>query len=179
MLYMPFTECRSSTEPPYVARTFAQPGTLGYHVVHSGHQVLWKSCYRKSCTCMQAGCTAAIEVQDAIKASDVIVTVLSDAEAIHSTVLSEESLPLLSGKCILQMGTIGPDESRTVASAVQAAGGQYIEAPVLGSQPEAAAGTLLVMVGCSEDPEGTPAWPVLKAFGEAPLHIGEVLRRLP
>lgn len=126
------------------------------------------------CTCVQAGCTAAESAPDAIKASNVIVVVLSDAAAIHSTVLAEDTLPLLPGKCIVQMGTIGPDESRSISAAVHAAGGQYVEAPVLGSQPEAAAGTLLVMVGCNEAPEGTPAWPVLQAFGEAPLHIGEV-----
>jgi len=123
---------------------------------------------------MQAGCVAAASVQEAVEASDVIVVVLADAEAIHDTVLSEAVVPLLPGKCIVQMGTIGPGESRDIAAAVSTAGGQYVEAPVLGSQPEAAAGTLLVMVGCNVDPETSPAWPVLKAFGEAPLHIGEV-----
>ena len=35
------------------------------------------------------------------------------------------------------MGTIGPNDSRSIAKDVEALGASYIEAPVLGSQPEA------------------------------------------
>lgn len=54
-----------------------------------------------------------------------------------------------------------------------------MEAPVLGSQPEAEKGTLLVMVGADSDPRDSPegpVWPLLRALGpESNVHfIGPV-----
>ncbi|GIM08347.1 hypothetical protein Vretimale_12380 [Volvox reticuliferus] len=77
------------------------------------------------------------------------------------------------------MGTIGPKESSELAAEVVSAGGRYIEAPVLGSQPEAEKGTLLIMVGADTDPRGDPdgpVWPLLRALGQEPnIHyIGPV-----
>jgi 3-hydroxyisobutyrate dehydrogenase len=124
---------------------------------------------------LQAGCSVASTAAEAIAASDVVVLVLSDAAAIRSTLLEDaEATAALSGKWILQMGTIGPAESISIAADVEAAGGQYMEAPVLGSQPEAEKGTLLVMVGSKESPEGSPAGTVLKAFCEKANYIGQV-----
>lgn len=77
-----------------------------------------------------------------------------------------------SNVCLLYVP--GPSESRDIAELVEAAGGIYIEAPVLGSQPEAAAGKLLVMVGARTSPETSLAWPVLTALGLSPQYIGDV-----
>ena len=73
-----------------------------------------------------------------MNAADVLVLMVSDRLAIEETLLvfsSDESKRRdLRGKTVLQMGTIGPDDSRTVAQRVEAMGGVYVEAPVLGSQ---------------------------------------------
>ena len=75
-----------------------------------------------------------------MNAADVLVLMVSDRLAIEETLLvfssSDESKRRLHlrGKTVLQMGTIGPDDSRTVAQRVEAMGGVYVEAPVLGSQ---------------------------------------------
>jgi 3-hydroxyisobutyrate dehydrogenase len=56
---------------------------------------------------------------------------------------------------------------------VVAAGGDYLEAPVLGSIPEAKAGKLILMVGGS--PEQFQRWSeLLQHFGSEPLLIGPV-----
>jgi 3-hydroxyisobutyrate dehydrogenase len=123
---------------------------------------------------LQAGCGVANSAAEAIRDSDVILTVLSDAAAIQSTILEGAARHELSGKVVLQMGTIGPGESQEIAGQVGEAGGVYVEAPVLGSQPEAEKGTLLVMIGCKGRAEDSPAWPVTKALGKEPLQIGEV-----
>ena len=87
--------------------------------------------------CVQAGCEVATSAAAAVQQSDVIITVLSDAAAIEAAVLSGDAKAALSGRVLLQMGTIGPDESRKLAAVVAESGGTYMEAPVLGSQPEA------------------------------------------
>jgi 3-hydroxyisobutyrate dehydrogenase len=107
----------------------------------------------------------------AIDHGDYIFLMLTDASAID-TILSPY-LSLLPGKTIIQMGTIAPAESQQLAQQVQQAGGEYLEAPVLGSIPEATTGQLLIMVGA------TPALfdrvrPLLQNLGPNPLLIGEV-----
>ncbi|MEA5462215.1 NAD(P)-dependent oxidoreductase [Leptothoe sp. PORK10 BA2] len=109
----------------------------------------------------------------AIAASQLVILMLTNAEAIQSTVLSPEAIPKLEGKTILQMGTIAPQESKAIAAAVQTAGGEYLEAPVLGSIPEAQAGTLIVMAGAT--PEQFNQWKaVLACFGPEPKLMGPV-----
>lgn len=79
--------------------------------------------------------------------SEVCLLLLSDAAAITATLFNEAVQEQLSGKTIIPMGTIAPAESVAIAAWVVAAGGHYLEAPVLGSLPEALQGKLIVMVG--------------------------------
>mgnify|MGYP001167442976 CR=1 FL=1 len=108
-----------------------------------------------------------------IYASRCVVLMLTNAAAIQDVILSKTAQRALAGKTILQMGTIAPSESQEIHQAVVAVGGNYVEAPVLGSIPEAKSGTLQVMVG------GTAAQfdqllPLLKCFGPEPQLIGPV-----
>ena len=57
----------------------------------------------------------------------------------------------MKDKLFVQMGTISPNESRELFTRISRLGGKYIEAPVLGSIPEALSGKLIVMVGGSLD----------------------------
>lgn len=109
----------------------------------------------------------------AVAAADLVLLLLSDADAIASSLLDAEPAAELTGKCVVQMGTIGPEESRDLARRVSERGGDYLEAPVLGSLPEARAGKLLVMAG------GDPALygrcePVFRVLSTQPRHIGAV-----
>jgi 3-hydroxyisobutyrate dehydrogenase len=79
--------------------------------------------------------------------------------------------PHLAGRTIIQMGTIRPEESVQIDAAIQAAGGDYFEAPVLGSIPQAQQAELIVMVGGSTE-QFTQWRDLLAAFGPEPRHIG-------
>ena len=105
---------------------------------------------------------------DAIAAAPITITMLSDAAAIRSAVLSNPDV--LAKKTILQMGTIAP---REIQSQVEAAGGDYLESPVMGSIPQVKSGTLILMVGAT--PEQFEQWqPILKCFGPEPELMGAV-----
>jgi len=110
---------------------------------------------------------------EALGSADCVLLMLSDVTAIRSVLFQQHAREALSGRTVIQMGTIGPAQSRALMDDIQAAGGEYMEAPVLGSIPEARAGSLIVMVG------GTPAQfdayqPLLGVFGPAPRLIGPV-----
>ena len=79
----------------------------------------------------------------------------------------------LAGKTILQMATIAPQQSRELCTAVERCGGRYLEAPVLGSIPEASNGNLIIMAGGRRD-VFDDVLPVLEILGSAPRYIGQV-----
>jgi len=122
-----------------------------------------------------AGAEIVTKPREAIRAADCIVLMLSNAAAIYHVLLTDTSWHTLSGRSIIQMGTITPVESQEIRDAVVAAGGEYIEAPVLGSIPEAKTGKLIVMVG-GEEEQYQRHFPLLQHFGDNPnpVHIGAV-----
>ncbi|AFZ43304.1 6-phosphogluconate dehydrogenase NAD-binding protein [Halothece sp. PCC 7418] len=120
----------------------------------------------------EKGCAIARSAAHLISNCDCIILMLSDAPAIREVVLATESAQELSGHTIIQMGTIAPKESRELQSEIVSSGGDYLEAPVLGSVPQAQSGTLQVMVGGTQ--EQFDQWnAVLSAFGK-PFLVGEV-----
>ncbi|MBE9190738.1 NAD(P)-dependent oxidoreductase [Gloeocapsopsis crepidinum LEGE 06123] len=119
----------------------------------------------------EAGAEIATHPQAVTQAAECIILMLTDAIAIRSVLFSDSQE--LAGRTIIQMGTISPTDSKAIRDEVVAAKGEYLEAPVLGSIPEATAGKLIVMVGAT--PEQFQRWlPLLQNFGSEPLHIGEV-----
>jgi 3-hydroxyisobutyrate dehydrogenase len=105
--------------------------------------------------------------------ADCIFLMLSDAGAIRSVLFNQDLPTQLKGKTIIQMGTISPQESQEIAQEVIDLGGEYLEAPVLGSIPEAKTGKLLVMVGATAD-QFDRCLPLFQQLGESPILVGEV-----
>ena len=106
-----------------------------------------------------------------ISASDTIILMASNADAI-SEILQLEEKHDFHGKTILQMATISPTQTKEIGEAISSHGGDYLEAPVLGSIPEAKAGTLIIMAGGSKVVFEN-ALPTLQILGAAPRYIGE------
>lgn len=120
----------------------------------------------------QAGAAVATEPDEVISACDCVILMLTDATAIRSLLLGDRRQHL-TGRTVIQMGTIAPAESRAIRDEIVNAGGEYLEAPVLGSIPEAKAGKLIVMVGSSN--EQFQRWKeLLQHLGSEPLLIGPV-----
>ncbi|WP_414530325.1 NAD(P)-dependent oxidoreductase [Nodularia chucula] len=109
----------------------------------------------------------------AIREAECIILMLTNAAAIYHVLLSDTSWRTLEGRTVIQMGTITPTESQEIRDAVIGGGGEYMEAPVLGSIPEAKAGELIVMVG-AEQRQYQRHLPLLKNFGEEPVFVGPV-----
>ena len=145
---------------------------MALQLQRSGLEVAaWNRSADKLMPLQQAGIEVKATAMDVVNACEITITMLSDAVAIESTVLA---LPeLLKDRTILQMGTIAPAESRQLNEKITAAGGSYLESPVLGSIPQVKAGELIVMVGAT--PEQYEQWlPVLKCFGPDPQLMGLV-----
>ncbi len=121
----------------------------------------------------EKGATATDLPEVALKAADCSILMLADSAAIREVLLSDASRPYLSDRTFIQMGTIAPKESQQIHDEIVAAGGEYLEAPVLGSIPQVRAGELIVMVGGTK--EQFDRWfSLLKHFSPEPIHIGLV-----
>jgi 3-hydroxyisobutyrate dehydrogenase len=114
-------------------------------------------------------------VAAALDQTDAALMLLSDAAAIRAVLWPTDGTepPALADRLLIQMGTIAPNESRALARDVERAGGQYLEAPVLGSLPEAREGRLIVMAGGDLDLYQR-CLPIFEALSTQPQRIGEV-----
>lgn len=143
-------------------------------LLNAGYKVVvWNRSPKKLEPLVAKGALAAETPAQAVRSAEVLITWLADRVAIQEVLFPAERASLLEGKTILQMGTIGPSHSRGLEDAAIAHGAEYLEAPVLGSIPEAKKGTLLLMVGATEK-QFKRFLPLLSVFGENPMFVGEV-----
>jgi 3-hydroxyisobutyrate dehydrogenase len=133
----------------------------------------WNRTAAKAQALAEQGVTLADSPAAAMAGAEATLLLLSDAQAIDSTLFGDQADVDLSGQCLIQMGTIGPEESRRLAHKVSACGGDYLEAPVLGSLPEARTGALILMAG-GDLPLFERCLPIFCALCQQPQRIGEV-----
>lgn len=149
-------------------------GPLAQRLGGCGHHVrVWNRSPSHATYLEASGVELKLDVSEAVAGADVVVLTLSNAEAIQSVLGSPGVLDALKGGVVVQMGTISPQQSRALASQLAEAGVAYLEAPVLGSRPEAANGTLQVMAGGEPDVFNR-CLPLLKDCGSDPILVGPV-----
>jgi 3-hydroxyisobutyrate dehydrogenase len=118
------------------------------------------------------GVTIADSYTTVLNSCDCIILMLTNAEAI-AHVLFADSTIVFTNKTIISMATISPVQSQEIRDKIVSRGGEYLEAPVLGSIPEAKSGNLIVMVGSTEE-QYDRYLELLKNFSPEPIFIGEV-----
>ncbi len=114
------------------------------------------------------GCDSNIDIA---KSSDIIITMIPTFKHVRNCYT--EILPYLSnGKICIDMSTIEPSVSVEVANMVKETGAEFADCPVVRSKADAIAGTLGVLVGCSE--ELFPIIePILAYMGSKIIYMGE------
>lgn len=149
-------------------------GPMAERLIDGGYEVtVYNRTREKALPLAEKGARIAESAREAVAAGECTVIMLKDAGAIRGLLEEDGRLPDLDGRTILQMSTIGSAESLRLMEDVRRAGGDYLEAPVLGSTPQAKEGTLLVVVGST--PEQFERWgELLRRFGPEPRRIGPV-----
>ena len=149
-------------------------GLLGEAI---GHRLLSQRCNlrvwnRNAQRCqglLGAGATPIAHLSEGAAAGcDAVITVLRDGQVTRSVVAE---LGPLGGSCVLPMGTMGITEIQALAADAQTQNGRCLEAPVLGSRPQALQGSLLVMAG-GEPELFEQQRPLLELLSEQPLLVG-------
>ena len=102
-----------------------------------------------------AGAQAASSAQEAVQGAEAVITMLPASQHVESLFLGRDGAAgllahIAKGTLVIDSSTIAAATSQKVAKAAQAAGIDFIDAPVSGGTGGAIAGTLTFMVGGSD-----------------------------
>lgn len=162
--------------PPTIA--FIGLGIMGLpmatNLVKAGFDVIGHNrTPSKAAALAERGGRAAPSIAEAVAAADVVITIVSDSPDVEQVMLGEEGVfaHAKPGALIIDMSTIRPAVTRSLAAAGRERGLRLLDAPVSGGDSGAIAGTLSVMVG-GEAADYAAAIPVLDAMGDRIVHVG-------
>ena len=145
--------------------------SIGHRLLEEGHSLkVWNRTPEKCQALLEAGGQAISSLSDGASDCDTVISVLRDGPA-SAAVLQQ--LGGLEGSCVMGMGTMAIAESQALEQQIKAQHGTYLEAPVLGSRPEALKGSLLVMAGGSAELFERQR-PILETLSAEPRLMGPV-----
>lgn len=141
-------------------------GAIAKRLAEQGHELTLWNRTRSRAESVGVG-TVATTPAEAIQEADVTLSMLTNADAVRRTYLGDNGAARAAtrGQVLVDMSTAGVDVSREIAPAIERAGADFVEAPVLGSIGAIAAGTAVVLAAGSEAAVER-ARPVLHALGE-------------
>jgi 3-hydroxyisobutyrate dehydrogenase len=119
------------------------------------------------------GARAAASPKAVAERSDVVITIVTDSEAVKEVVLGREGVieGAHIGLALIDMSTISPSVTRSISASLAAKGVSALDAPVSGGDVGARDATLTIMVGgvrsVFED-----CLPILQALGKKVVYMG-------
>ena len=151
-------------------------GPMAINLHKAGHSVKAFDLSQDACAKVKAeGVQIAASAQDAVQGAEAIVTMLPASQHVEGLFLGNGNLlaSIAKGTLVIDSSTIAAATSQKVAKAAEAAGIDFIDAPVSGGTGGAIAGTLTFMVGGSEA-QLERARPLLEKMGANIFHAGSV-----
>jgi 3-hydroxyisobutyrate dehydrogenase len=151
----------------------AMGSRMARRLLDAGHELtVWNRHADKAEPLAAAGAAVAATPSEAARAAEVVVTMVTDAQALSAVTEGSDGVlsGLGAGAALIQMSTVGPASTRRLAGLVPE--GSLLDAPVLGSISEAAEGGLTVY---ASGPESLlDRWhPLLSVLGTV-LRVGPV-----
>jgi 3-hydroxyisobutyrate dehydrogenase-like beta-hydroxyacid dehydrogenase len=138
----------------------AMGSRIARRLLDAGHDVVvWNRTAAKAAGFPQIAGSPA----DAASSADVVITMLTNAEALREVTKG------IAPRTLIEMSTVGPDAIQELAARLPAET-DLLDAPVLGSRAEAESGKLHIFVGATPELYGKWA-PLLEALG-TPHHVG-------
>jgi 3-hydroxyisobutyrate dehydrogenase-like beta-hydroxyacid dehydrogenase len=148
---------------------------MAANVASAGFELtVWNRTRERAEAVAQAtGATLADTPSQAAADVDAVITMVVDSPQVEALLLGDNGAAgsMAEGSLVIDMSTIAASASRDIAERLGERGIRLLDAPVSGSSPKAADGTLTIMVGgAAEDFER--AKPLLDSMGELIVHVG-------
>jgi 3-hydroxyisobutyrate dehydrogenase-like beta-hydroxyacid dehydrogenase len=148
-------------------------GNMAARLLSAGHEVYGEARHREHAQNLEeAGLRWRDTAREVAEATEIVFTSLPDDAALDSAASGPDGIlaGLAAGKIWVDVSTVSPRVSRSLAARAQERGAAMLDAPVSGSVPQVQAGTLTIMVGGGEDAYGRVE-PILRQLG-TPTRIG-------
>jgi len=159
-----------------VAGLGAMGAAVAARLLQLGHQVtVWNRSPDKVNPLVAAGAKAAASPAEVARASEAVITMLTDGAAIDAVYNGPDGLLSgdVKGKLFLEMSTVPPQVELALAPKVRAKGAVMVECPVGGSTAPAQQGKLLGLMG-AEPADAARAKPILDQLCRRLEHCGPV-----
>ena len=150
----------------------AMGSRMARRLVDAGYDVVvWNRSPERTRELVDAGASAADSAADAARRTELVLVMVADPPALEAVTDRPEGLAAGAGEAtlVINMSTVGPAAVRRLDERLPPETA-LLDAPVLGSLPEAEGGTLTIFAG-GDERELERARPVLEALG-SPLHVG-------
>ena len=136
---------------------------------------VWNRTPEKTRPLVQAGATLAATPAELSSAVDIVITMLTDANAVKQTYTGPQGLlsATVAGKLFIEMSTVQSETERELAGTARPKGAAFIDCPVGGSVGPAREGKLFGFAG-AEDADFARARPVLEQLCRRIEHVGPV-----
>jgi 3-hydroxyisobutyrate dehydrogenase len=156
-------------------------GTMGRAMAGSALRngiptVVWNLELDRATQMADQGAEVASTAADAVKGVDVVITMVTDTEAVTSIALDLGMLEALPSSAVwAQMSTIGVEGTATVSSIVEKERSDilFLDAPVSGSKVPAEQGKLVIFASGSEQARPIVE-PVFDAIGQRTVWLGPI-----
>jgi 3-hydroxyisobutyrate dehydrogenase len=149
---------------------------IAQRLLEVGHEVaVWNRSAGKLQALRDAGASVAATPAELAKASDAVITILTDAAAIDAVYNGPAGLLAgdVRGKLFIEMSTVRPQAEVALAEKVRAKGAALVECPVGGSTGPARQGKLIGLMG-GEPVDAGRARPILEQLCRRLEHCGPV-----
>jgi len=149
-------------------------GPMASHLVAAGHTVIGVN---RSPAPLEklvaAGGKGAESVAEAVQAADVIITMVPDSPDVQGIALGEDGIyaNAPAGAIHIDMSSIRPDVSASLAVTGREHGIRVVDAPVSGGETGAVEATLSIMVG-GDVADFEEVRPILEVLGSTIVHVG-------
>jgi glyoxylate/succinic semialdehyde reductase len=136
---------------------------------------VWNRTPDKCNALTEIGAVKAASPRQVVESSDITIAMLADPAAAEAVCSGDDGVVagIKPGKGYVDMSTVAPETSQTLAAAVRNAGGLFLEAPVSGSKKPAEDGTLVILAAGDRE-LFDQAQPALAVMGKKILFLGEV-----
>jgi 3-hydroxyisobutyrate dehydrogenase len=159
-----------------IAGTGRMGAAIAQRLLAVGHEVtVWNRTEGKTRPLAAAGAKVAPTPAQLAAASEIVITILTDATAIDAAYHGRDGLlsGSASGKLFIEMSTVRPQTERALAGKIKAKGAAMIECPVGGTIGPAKDGKLFGFVG-GDAGDVARARPLLEQMCRRIEHVGPV-----
>jgi len=135
---------------------------------------VWNRTRDKAKDILAAGAVWCDSPKTLAQASDVLITMVTDSVASEEVICGPNGIleGAHPGMLLIDMGSIAPEMSRSIAARAKAKGVPMLDAPVTGNPKVASEGKLGIMVGGPKEIFDA-CLPIFQAMGVKIIHVGE------